>query len=114
MRYCNHHYDHILENKNVFAIVIMQCTAIDKLRQPKFLDMAVFDWVATMVTVTIIGWFTHRYVTNMTMTTYIILLECVAIVLAIVIHKVFGVPTMFNYYLGLNDYESVIAKRKIC
>jgi hypothetical protein len=86
------------------------CTLVDKVRQPKFLNMAIFDWSATLLVVFLVSLLTC---TDNCGTTFL-LYTLAAIVIFVSVHKATNTPTMFNYYLGLNDKESVLARRKNC
>lgn len=80
-------------------------STIDKLRGPKFADMAIFDWVATGLVAAALGAATGSGVCS-TIVIFIIL-----ILIAIVVHYAFNIPTMLNAYLGLADKKDVYAKR---
>lgn len=69
-------------------------TLIDTLRGPKFFDMAIFDWVATIAVAIGIWHFTEI---NFIM----ILVSLIA--LAIIMHVAFNVKSKMNYYLGLSE-----------
>jgi len=112
------------------------CNMLDILRGPKFLNMAIFDWVATFIISLIIAgiidgvrvaYFSYK-LRNVSSVVYhekmsqrprfgmkLILktFGCLT-VLVVGIHCYFGIPTMFNYYLGFNSYEAVIATRHDC
>ena len=91
----------------------MSCNIIDKLRGPKVLNMSIFDWVATFLVAVILSLVLHS-ITKINYLILIILLFSSLIILGVVIHKALGIPTMFNYYLGLNNKESVLKNRKVC
>ena len=71
---------------------------IDLLRAPKVLDMAIFDWVGSIVFAVLIGKFMLRLSTPQTWAMWVTLW----IAFGVLIHKALGVDTMFGYYLGLN------------
>lgn len=75
---------------------------IAELRQYRIFGMAIFDWVATIIGALLISRATGTCVAA----TFIIL-----IVIAIIAHVAFGVPTMLNVYLGLAKKEDLIASR---
>lgn len=87
------------------------CTTIDKLRQPKLFNMAIFDWIATIFFIYIIAYYTSS---SNNFWTYFATLCFIGILCAIFVHWYFNIPTMFNYYLGINTKESVIKNRKNC
>ena len=92
-----------------------QCNILDKLRSPKVAGMAIFDFVATLILAIIIGVCINQYnpfASSVVLNIFIIFV--LLIILAIAIHKGLGIPTMLNYYLGLNSRVSVIANRKDC
>jgi cadmium resistance protein CadD (predicted permease) len=74
------------------------------LREPKILDMAVFDWVATFIAALI---FTKYVVPKWN----VIIVFILFVILGIFVHVQTGTPTMFNYYLGQNSYEQVMESR---
>lgn len=71
------------------------CTLIDTLRGPKILDMSIFDWIASMFGAWIVGKAIH--------VRYWILWLVGWIVFGVFVHWSMGIPTMFGYYLGLNE-----------
>ena len=77
---------------------------IAQLRQPKIFDMAIFDWVATLVVAYIIAVLVHeRLAVKPDKTRFIILTSVLAIILGIFVHIVMGIPTGLNYHLGLSQ-----------
>lgn len=74
------------------------CTLIDYLRSPKILDMALFDWLASLLFAFIIG----RYMIHIRTVIQWIVWIILWIAFGVVVHIAVGVPTMFGYYLGLN------------
>ena len=91
----------------------MSCNFIDKLRSPKLLNMAIFDWVATFLVAVILSLILYL-ITKINYLILLILIFSLLIVLGIITHKVLGIPTMLNYYLGLNNKENVLKNRKEC
>ena len=79
-------------------------STIAKLREPKFLDMAIFDWVATASVAAAIG--LVRWDACLGVMMFIIL-----VLIGIVVHVAFNIPTMFNAYLGLAKKEDVYKAR---
>ena len=76
------------------------------LRQPKIFDISIFDVIATYVTTYIIKNYTIWFQNMSILTLFINFMF-----FAICFHYFMGVPTMLNYYLGLNTRQSVIDKR---
>lgn len=72
---------------------------MDQLRKPKILDMSIFDWVTALLG----GYLLAYYLFNIKDTNSILLFELGFIIFGIVVHKIFGVNTMFGYYLGINE-----------
>lgn len=75
-----------------------KCPIMTILRQPKMLDMALFDWVASLLGAFLVGKYVFRMSGTLQWGTFIILW----ILLGVVVHYVLGIDTMFGYYLGLN------------
>lgn len=76
----------------------MTCTLIDRLREPKVLDMAIFDWVASLLFAVIIGVYFFKLRGSLNWTVWIVLWTF----FGVLVHWLFGVPTMLGYYLRLN------------
>lgn len=76
---------------------------IKTLRQFKIFNIAVFDVVATYL---VAKYFAQKYKKKVN-TVFIAF-----IFLAVAVHKIFNIPTMFNHYLGLNSYDAVIQARQ--
>ena len=93
----------------------MECNIIDYLRKPKVAGMSIFDLVGTFLVAVLIGYLInmHRKF-KISLWINIIVIFFLLLILGVIIHKIFGIPTMLNYYLGLNSYDEVIAKRKKC
>jgi hypothetical protein len=68
--------------------------------------MSIFDWVASLLGAALIGYFT-----GIKRLLYWILFLIFWVTLGVVAHAAFGVPTMFGYYLGLNEKPS---RKKVC
>lgn len=79
---------------------------IDKLRNPKILDMSIFDWVASLFGAWLIGYFLIG-LRNAGMWVLFFLLW---VALGVLIHWMLDVPTMLGYYLGISRKP----KRKQC
>ncbi len=73
------------------------CSVLQKLREPKILDMSIFDWATSLGAAVVVGLWMHlkgsvRWIGFL-----------VAWTLAgVAIHWVLGVDTMLGYYLELN------------
>lgn len=78
------------------------------LRGPKIFNMALFDWVATLVSAIFINYLYQPDNINIYTSLKIFI---ILIILAIIVHYIFDIPTMLNYYIGLADYKDVIASR---
>jgi uncharacterized membrane protein len=84
---------------------------INKLREPKFMDMAIFDLVGTFVVafiIHIIMWKNYKGVNAgaRTITQYIISLLFIFVTfvgIGIIFHSIFGVSSALSFYLGFND-----------
>ena len=76
-----------------------KCETIDTLRKPKILDMSIFDWVTALVG----GYIIAVYIFQFTDRDDIILFQIIFIFIGILMHSLFGVKTMFGYYIGLNE-----------
>ncbi|NDH69696.1 MAG: hypothetical protein EBY22_17725 [Gammaproteobacteria bacterium] len=74
-----------------------ECSFIDKLRGPKILDMSIFDWIASLLGAAIVGYLL-KFDNPLKWIVFIIAWVC----FGTLVHFIFGVPTMFGYYLGLN------------
>lgn len=71
-------------------------SVISQLRSYRFLEMAIFDWVATALGAFLI----QRYwLTNVSFLPIFFGFT----ILGIFIHYLLAIPTMFNYYLGLSE-----------
>ena len=69
-------------------------STIDKLRKPKFLGMAIFDIVMTIVGILFIVAYTNKSFTTVSAGVFMF---------AVLTHWFFGVDTQLGYYLGLNQ-----------
>ncbi len=80
---------------------------ITTLRQYKIFDMAIFDWLATLICAYLFAIFVHnKNNIKIDKTKYIILTTIFFIILSIYIHVTFNIDTMFGYYLGLSNLPS--------
>jgi len=84
----------------------MECTTIDKLRGPKVFNMSVFDWVASLCGAAIVG-----LIAGIKTPAKWLLFILFWVLFGVVAHAAFGVPTMFGYYLGLNEKPD---RKKVC
>lgn len=86
--------------------IIKMSAVITKLRQPQFMQMAAFDWLATLAGAISIGTLIdHNSVAE------IAGIFILMVIIAIIVHYSLGVPTMLNAYLGLTKKEDVYAAR---
>jgi hypothetical protein len=99
------------------------CNFIDYLRKPKVANISVFDVVATFGVAVLIGYFLpnkYSFMMSSVMSSVmslwinIIIIFVLLIILGIIVHKLFKIPTMFNYYIGLNSLDAVLSSRKDC
>jgi uncharacterized membrane protein YcaP (DUF421 family) len=68
---------------------------IETLREPKILDMSIFDWVISLVVAALVGkWLGIKQWP---------LFLVVWIAFGIWAHWLFGIKTMLGYYVGLNE-----------
>ena len=76
---------------------------ISTLRKPKILDMAIFDWVATIIAAYLIWvWMKKRY-SHTRSKRFLGIIFVTLVLLGIILHVVTRTPTKFNYYLGLGE-----------
>jgi succinate dehydrogenase/fumarate reductase cytochrome b subunit len=75
---------------------------ITDLRKYRAFDMAIFDWVATLIGAILLS----RVIGINFGALFLIM-----IILAIIVHAALGIPTMFNAYIGLAKKEDVYAAR---
>lgn len=71
---------------------------IDKLRGPKIFHMSIFDWVTSLLGAWLIG----RFLLGLTDVGTWALFLLLWIALGVFVHWIFGVNTMFGYYLGIS------------
>lgn len=83
---------------------------INILRQPKIMNMAIFDFVMTFIAAYIIIVIAK---TKFKRTLKILPTFLSLVILGVFVHCHFNIPTMLNYYLGINSYDDVIQSRKI-
>lgn len=82
-----------------------ECSFIDRLRAPKIFDMSIFDWFASILVAVLLGLFLGiKRVSSWTVFLFAWML------FGVLVHLLFGVKTMFGFYLGLNEKPV----RKIC
>lgn len=84
---------------------------INTVRKPKIFNMAVFDIVATAASGVLALWVLSEYSSIEFNTLNLIIVEFIIFSVGVIVHRVFNIPTMGNYYLGLNDIESVYNNR---
>lgn len=82
---------------------MVQCNFIQQIRQYKIFGMAIFDWISTFLAGLLLTYLLDKYVfiKNNFWELYVWTMIFL-IILAIFVHKIMGVDTMLNYYLGLN------------
>ena len=87
---------------------------ITYLRKPKIAGIAIFDtllvFIIAIIIVYTIPYNKDKSVGNKWI--QIIVLFLIGIIIGIVVHKIIGIPTMLNYYLGLNTLSDVMNSRK--
>jgi uncharacterized membrane protein YcaP (DUF421 family) len=92
-----------------------KCNFIDYLRKPKLANISVFDVVATFAVAVLIGYLVNKkHPFKIHLWINIIIIFLLLIILAIIVHKILKIPTMLNYYIGINTLESVMKNRKNC
>ena len=72
-----------------------RCTTIQALRKPKLFDMSIFDWATSLLGAFLIGKFLG--IKNW----LLFILGWIAF--GVGTHWIFGIDTMFGYYLGINE-----------
>jgi hypothetical protein len=96
------------------------CSFIDVLRGPKIFNIALFDLTGTIIiaiilTLVVLKVKNYDFSSNIAyVILYCFLVSFTALIIGSVVHYIFGIPTMLNYYLGLNSYNDVMSARKIC
>ena len=89
----------------------MSSISIQNLRQYKFIGIAIFDVLATYIVAIILSNILD-YKNNTKKPYGALKIFALLIIIAIAVHYYMEIPTMFNYYLGLNTLEEVIKGRK--
>jgi biotin transporter BioY len=85
----------------------MSCIGIHKIRSYRLINIALFDVIATLLVSVILSRFIKGSWNNKHMFfTFIIMM-----VIGILVHAIMGIPTMLNYYLGINIKKNVLEKR---
>lgn len=72
---------------------------VTELRKYKIMKMAIFDWSLVIIAAIIWTWYTNsdnKLITFLKIFTGLV-------ILGVIIHKLLGIPTMFGYYLGVNE-----------
>ena len=80
---------------------------VTELRKYKLFDIAMFDVIATFIGAFILWKYSNKTSINELLIIFILFL-----ILGVIVHKVFKIPTMGNYYLGLNTKEEVLKARE--
>lgn len=73
---------------------------IEKLRKPKIYDMAIFDWIMSII---ITLYISYKYNNNKYDNIIFIKSIFIMIITAVMTHYVFNIDTKFNYYLGISN-----------
>lgn len=86
------------------------CTLIQQLRSYRFFKMAILDWIMTLfgafiLTTILIKYTNLRYINFNRLLFYV---SVSLIILAIFLHKLFQIDTVFGSYLGLNEMPIII------
>jgi hypothetical protein len=86
------------------------CTLIQKLRTPRFFNMAILDWILTLLGAYILVLFLRRYTYFKSQKFYKLLFYITIglVILAIFLHWLFGINTVLGYYLSLNKMPDII------
>lgn len=74
-------------------------TTIETLRSFRVLDMAVFDWVMSLLGAFVVG----AYLFGIRTLPRWVAFVAGWIAFGVIVHYMVGVPTQFGYYLGLNE-----------
>ena len=74
-------------------------TTIETLRSYRVLDMALFDWVMSLLGAFALGFYVFGLKTLQGWSAFVV----GWIAFGVIVHYVVGVPTQFGYYLGLNE-----------
>jgi len=82
----------------------MDCSLIEKLRSPKILDMSAFDWITSLMGAVLVG----KWIQTKDWFAFIL----AWIAFGVVAHLIFGVDSMFGYYIGVNKKPVRDPKRK--
>jgi len=72
------------------------CTAIQRLRKPKILNMSIFDWITSLLLAALLGYFLS--IKGSQWLPFLLAWT----LLGVLTHYAFGINTMLGYYLGLN------------
>ncbi len=73
---------------------------IEELRKPKILDMAIFDWIMSILLTLYIS---YKYNNDKYDNIIFIKSLIIMVVIAVSTHYIFGIDTKFNYYLGISN-----------
>ena len=80
-------------------IMVNDCTVIDKLRKHRIFGLAIFDWSLALFG----GWLIGYLILDLGSIIHWILWLILWFIIGIVIHYKMKIPTMFGYYIGLNE-----------
>lgn len=78
---------------------VSSCSVIDRLRQPKLLDMSLFDWITSLFGAYLIGYYIFKLKSIFSYIVWFI----VWTLFGVWIHYILNVKTMLGYYLGINE-----------
>ncbi len=82
----------------------MTSNILTTLRKPKILDMAIVDWLLTLLFGYYLGFILYQKMNiKLCRNKFIFFTIILLILIGIYVHILFNVPTMFNYYLGLGN-----------
>lgn len=75
-----------------------ECGVIDYLRKPKVFDMALFDWIGSLLAAWIVG----RFVLRLSSAVAWIVFVMAWVAFGVLVHWALGIDSMFGYYLGVS------------
>ena len=86
----------------------MGCNTIQKLRVYRFYNMAILDWLLTIIGAYILAVFIDKYITNISFIVIFVYTLIFLIILAIYLHWLFNIKTTLGYYLGINNMPKIV------
>jgi hypothetical protein len=78
-------------------------TIIDLLRTPKLFDMSLFDWFSILLGVYFINNLIQQHYIIKNRNILDLITSTVVIIIGIITHKIFNIPTKLGFYLALNN-----------